>query len=260
MRITIARMQRDGQRAAGGCANTPAHRRRPSPNRSAAVGAWRSGCSVLDAKGATMKRSRILQFVAVGAVAGWVAAAGAQEPSGNSAPQEQGAASQPTGAMSAQLITAAATVDKVDRDKHELTLKSENGKPFTIDVPDSVNRLDNVKPGDKVRVSFYESVAVSLAKPGEAQPRRQETMAAGRAPGALPGGAVAQQITTTAKITKVTPSKDELTIEGPGGKATTIKVDDPQVRSQLSHLKVGDKIQTTYTQAMATRVTPARAM
>jgi hypothetical protein len=41
----------------------------------------------------------------------------------------------------------------------------------------------------------------------------------------MPGGAVAQQITT-----------------------------------QLSHLNIGDKIQTTYTQAMATRVTPARSM
>jgi hypothetical protein len=35
---------------------------------------------------------------------------------------------------------------------------------------------------------------------------------------------------------------------------------DPQVRSQLSHLKVGDKVQTTYTPAMATSVTPARSM
>lgn len=210
-----------------------------------------------------MRKSGTLLFVAAGAVASWLVAAPAraQDSSANSGDQKQGAGSQPTGAATGQLITASAKVDKVDADKHELTLKSEDGKPFTINVPDSVSRLDNVKPGDKVRVSFYESVAISLAKPGEAPPRGQErTTATERAPGALPGGAVAEQVTTTAKITKVSPSKDEVTIEGPSGKANTIKVDDPQVRSQLSHLKVGDKIQTTYTQAMAASVTPSRAM
>jgi Cu/Ag efflux protein CusF len=172
----------------------------------------------------------------------------------------QGSAGQPKGAMTGQLITASAKVDKVDLSKRELTLKSDEGKPFTINVPDSVSRLDNVKPGDKVRVSFYESVAVSLKKPGEAQRGVEKSASVGRAPGNLPGGAMAQQVTTTAKITNVTPSKDELTIEGPGGKSNTIKVDDPDVQSQLSHLKVGDKIQTTYTQAMATSITPARTM
>jgi Cu/Ag efflux protein CusF len=176
------------------------------------------------------------------------------------AQETQGSAGQPTKAMTGQVITASAKVDNVDINKRELTLKSDEGKPFTINVPDSVSRLDNVKAGDKVRVSFYESVAVSLKKPGEAQPGSESTTAVGRAPGALPGGSMAQQVTTTAKITQVAPSKDELTIEGPSGKATTIKVDDPQVQSQLSHLKVGDKIQTTFTQAMATSITPARTM
>jgi Cu/Ag efflux protein CusF len=212
-----------------------------------------------------MKRSRTILFVAAGALAGWMTAAVAyaQDSGGDTrdtGAANQGTAGQPKGAMAGQLITASAKVDKVDLAKRELTLKSDDGKPFTINVPDDVTRLDNVKPGDKVRVSFYESVAVSLKKPGEAQRGASETTAVGRTPGALPGGGMAQQVTTTAKITNVAPSKDELTIEGPGGKSNTIKVDDPQVQSQLSHLKVGDKIQTTYTQAMATSITPSRTM
>lgn len=210
-----------------------------------------------------MKRSPTRVLVATGALAGLLTAAGAyaqQDTTGNTPSQSQGSARQPTGAMTGQLMTASATVDKVDLDKRELTLKSDQGKPFTIDVPENVSRLDNVKPGDKIRVSFYESVAVSLKKPGEAQPSRETTAGAQRTPGALPGGAMAQRITTTAKITDVSPSKDELTIEGPQGKSTTIKVDDPQIQSQLGRLKVGDKIQATYTQALAARVTPRRAM
>jgi hypothetical protein len=169
-------------------------------------------------------------------------------------------AQQPTTASAGRLINTSAKIVKVDADKRELTLKDDSDKPFTINVPESISRLDNVKPGDRLQVSFYESVAVSLAKPGTATVGKEETTAVGRTPGALPGGTVAQQTTTTAKITNITPSKDELTIEGPGGKDNTIKVDDPQLRSQLGQLKVGDKIRTTYTQAMATRVTPARSM
>src|SRR6185369_15791598 len=78
-------------------------------------------------------------------------------------------------AMSAKLITASAKVDKVDVKSRELTLKDEKQKPFTISVPEEVTRLENVKPGDRVFVSFYEAVAVSLGKPGEAPTQKQTT-------------------------------------------------------------------------------------
>jgi hypothetical protein len=207
-------------------------------------------------------------FIAAGALAGWMTqgTVRAQGTSGKSSADtqqgsQQGAqqgGQQAPGAMAAHLISASAKVESVDRDKRELTLKSDDGKPFTIQVPESVTRLDNVKPGDKVQTTFYESVALSLSKPGEAAPESKTTFGE-RKPGALPGGMVGQQVTTTAKITNVTPSKDELTIESPTGKSNTIKVDDPDVRSKLGHLKVGDRITATYTQAMATRVTPPRS-
>jgi len=212
-----------------------------------------------------MKTSRTVQLIATATLAGWAVTAQAQGSQAQGSQENTGSENQPAGsqaptAMAGRLITATAKVDKVDADKRELTLKADNNKPFTINVPENVTRLDNVKPGDQLRVSFYESVAVSLAKAGEARPGMESTTSAGRTQGTLPGGGIAQQVTTTAKITKVAPSKDELTIQGPSGKETTIKVDDPQVRSQLGRLKVGDRIQTTYTQAMATSVTPARAM
>jgi hypothetical protein len=184
----------------------------------------------------------------------------AQSPTEGKAPGSQRPASPTTLTSTAQLITASAKVVKVDSDKHELTLKDDQNKPFTINVPEDVNRLENVKPGDRLEVTFYESVAVSLKKPGAATPGQESSTTVGREPGALPGNAVVQRVTTTAKITQITPSNDELTIEAPGGKPNTIRVEDPAVRSQLSHLKVGDKVQTTYTQAMATRIRPARAM
>jgi hypothetical protein len=205
-----------------------------------------------------MTRTKTFLIAAAAAVASWMMTARAQAPTGSQGDQppagDQPSAAAPSRVAAGQLMTTSATIAKVDADKRELTLKDEKGKPFTISVPESVSRLDNVKPGDRLQVSFYESVAVSLAKPGTTRGQEQST-AVERAPGELPGGAVAQQTTTTAKITSITPSKDELTIEGPGGRENTIKVNDAQVRSQLGHLKVGDKVRATYTLATATRVT-----
>lgn len=174
-----------------------------------------------------------------------------------------GSGSNPPGgtAMAAQLVTASVKVDKVDLEKRELMLRSDDNKRFTVDVPEGVSRLDNVQAGDRVQVSFYESVAMSLSRPGETQPPgRQQTTTTTRSPGALPAGSVMQKVTTRAKITNVSPSTNEVTIERPDGKTNTIKVQDPEVRAELGRLKVGDQVQTTYTQAMATRVTSARGM
>jgi Cu/Ag efflux protein CusF len=209
-----------------------------------------------------MRKMSRLFFVAAAAFAGWVTTetVRAQEATGRSESGAPGTAQQAPSAKAGQLITATAKVDKVDAEKRELTLKSDDGKQFTIQVPEGVTRLENVKPGDTVRASFYESMAVSLQKPGEAKVGKEKETVGERAPGELPGGAAAQQVTTTAKITKVDPATNELTIETPAGKANTIKVEDPQVRAKLTSLKVGDKIQTTYTQAMATSVTPQHRM
>jgi Cu/Ag efflux protein CusF len=227
-----------------------------------------------------MRTTKTLFFVAAGALAGWVTAAHAQEygnpPSGAehggmgaahegapgaAKPGESDTAQKGTPTvMQGQLITATAKVDKVDLDKRELTLKSDTGKPFTINVPENVSRLDNVKAGDKVRLSFYESVAVSLQKPGEAPVGETKKTFEERATGELPGGMVGQQVTTTAKITKIDPAQKELTIEGPGGKANTLQVSKPELRAELKNLKVGDQIKATYTQALATSVSAPHRM
>jgi hypothetical protein len=88
----------------------------------------------------------------------------------------------------------------------------------------------------------------------------KEETATERAAGQLPSGSTMSQVTTTAKITKLDPGKSELTIETATGKSNTIKVDDPQVKAELKRLRVGDKVQATYTQAMATSVTAPQHM
>jgi Cu/Ag efflux protein CusF len=203
---------------------------------------------------------RTIVLIAAGTLAGWVATAGAQDVPDSTGSAQPSSAQRPPTAMAAQMVTTSAKVKKIDVAKRELTLASQDGRPFTLNVPESVTRLDNIKIGDSINVTFYESVAVSLKPEGTVRPGVQKEMVAERTPGALPGGATAERITETAKITKIDTSQDELTIETSAGKVNTIKVEDPQMKAALDKLKVGDKVKTTYTQAMATSVTPAHHM
>jgi translation elongation factor P/translation initiation factor 5A len=191
---------------------------------------------------------RRLALIAVVAAAAWVTGGTAR---GQSAP----GTAQPASTMG-QMMTATATVEKVDLQKHEVTLKSSDGKPFTVQVPENVTRLENVKPGDKVDVGFYESVAVKLRKPGEPPIAERKESFGERTPGALPGAVTGQQITTSAKVVNVDHARSELTIETPTGKTNTIKVTDTQMGPAFKKLKAGDQIDVTYTEAMAISMTP----
>jgi Cu/Ag efflux protein CusF len=195
-----------------------------------------------------MKRTKVLLFVAAGMLGVW-GTAGAQQPS----------SAQPSRAKMGELMTGSAKVEKVDVDKRELTLKTKEGKPFTVDVPEGVTRLENVKPGDTVTVAFYQSLAVSLAKPGETPVGTTKETTVEKGPGTLPSGAAVEQVTTTAKVTKVDRSKNELTIETPSGEANTIKVREPEMQSRMKELKAGDTIQATYTRAVAASVTSPKS-
>jgi Cu/Ag efflux protein CusF len=190
-------------------------------------------------------------YLAAGAFA-WmtVGAAWAQETGGRAAPMP--------GQMVGQLVSGSATVQKVDLAKRELTLKAKDGKPFMVSVPERVQNLENLKPGDQINVDYYQSLSMSMEKPGAApMAPRIETF---RQPstGTLPGGLQGQQITGTVKITKIDSAKNEITIEGPSGQTDTVTIKDPQQLAMLKKLKVGDQIQLTYSEAVLVSMTPAK--
>ena len=155
-------------------------------------------------------------------------------------------------AMAAEKESATATVEKVDKAKRRVTLMDQEGNPVTVTVPKNVKRFDQIKKGDQVTVDYYESVGVSLqkAEPG-AQPSAKETIGEAREGGKLPGGMVARQMSATAIVQKVDTSENTVTIKGPEGMMHTIHITDPQMQKELANIKQGDRIQSTYTEALA---------
>ena len=75
----------------------------------------------------------------------------------------------------AKSVSATATIQAIDATKKTITLKDETGVEDTYSVGPEVNRFDELKVGDKVKMTYYESVVLVVRKPGEAPSPRQGT-------------------------------------------------------------------------------------
>jgi Cu/Ag efflux protein CusF len=181
--------------------------------------------------------SKIAKVVAVCAIAVGVASV-----SGSARAQ----AGSPENSM-AEVTTASAIVQKIDKDQRMVTLKGERGNVLEVKVGPNVN-LDRIKVGDRVNTAYYSEVAVSLHKAGEPPTKTTQTIDR--------GGVTAVQTTVTARVIAVDPAKETLTLQGPQGNQHTLNVQDPTLQAQLKKIKTGDNLDVTYTQAVAISIEP----
>jgi Cu/Ag efflux protein CusF len=149
----------------------------------------------------------------------------------------------------AEVVTASAIIQKIDRNGRMVTLRGEKGAVLDVKVGPNVN-LDKVKPGDRVNAAYYEEVAVSLSKPGQA-PKMVQTVTEH-------GGVTAEQTTVTAKVVAVNPDQNTVTVKNPEGVTHQLKVQDPDLQAQLGKIKPGDSLNVTYTQAIAISLEPIK--
>jgi hypothetical protein len=150
------------------------------------------------------------------------------------------------------LVQATATVEAIDYQTRMVTLRGQEGKSITFKAGEEVRNLAQVKKGDQVVASYYESVAVRVLKPGEAEPAVGAAGAVERAkPGEQPGISSAQTVTVVATIEQIDKPNQTVTLKSPEGKSAVVKVKDP---SRLDMVKVGDKVEITYTEAVAIAV------
>ncbi len=158
----------------------------------------------------------------------------------------------PGSVVDEQVVAVAAIVEKVDQKDRVVTLRNHEGKVFDVKVGADVRNLPQVKKGDEVVVSYYESMALTLRKPGEAKPglETSETLDRAKA-GDKPGGIATQQTTLTATVVGIDKSKGTVTLKGPKGKTVTVAARD---KRRLEPVKVGDLIEATYTEAVAISV------
>ncbi len=151
-------------------------------------------------------------------------------------------------------VTATATITAIDSATRSLTLRNDKGEEDTFTAGPEVTRFNQLKVGDKIRLTYHESLVLQLRKPGAASNSTGDTVAAGRTQ-AVPGGAVASQQTRTVTVKAVDPKVPSITVTTADGHTITRKVQD---KKNIENVAVGDRIDVTYTQAVVLNAEPAK--
>jgi hypothetical protein len=155
---------------------------------------------------------------------------------------------QPGTMSSSSMVTVPAVVEKIDKDKGEVTIKGPQGRMLDAKAGPDIH-LDQVHVGDKVTVSYYDEVAVSLQK-ASGTPKMTTTTVERN-------GVTAMQQTVTARIVSVDTAKNTVVVRGPRGEHT-LKVEDPDLQGRLKQIKPGENVDVIYTQAIAITMEPRK--
>ena len=153
---------------------------------------------------------------------------------------------------STNVVTATATVVAINHRTRMVTLLRSDGERVRFRVSDEVKNLSQVRKGDQVNVTYYESLALHLRKPGKGRVGVTVDEDAARAqPGELPAGAMAREVTVTSKVVGIDRQNQSATLQLPDKERMTFPVQDP---SRLDRVRVGDLVQLTYREAIAIAV------
>jgi Cu/Ag efflux protein CusF len=147
-----------------------------------------------------------------------------------------------TRTLPTQTVSISGTVETIDHDRRVVNIKTPDGKFQTVDVPPSAKRFDELKVGDKVSITFNNTVSARLKPPGEA-PVNTATGTSTAGQGERPGGTAAEERTMTATISAIDKNAQSITFTGPNGWKYDRRVADPTV---LDKLKVGDQVDITW--------------
>jgi hypothetical protein len=147
-----------------------------------------------------------------------------------------------------------AQVVAIDKTTRTVTLKGPKGNVVDVVAGDEVKNFDQIKVGDNVVARYVEAISLELKKTGAAGGVTVREEAAKAKPGERPAVAGARQVTAVADVTAVDPKKGTITLKGPRGNEFTLAVQNPD---QFKVVKKGDKVEVTYTEAVALTVEPA---
>jgi hypothetical protein len=149
-------------------------------------------------------------------------------------------------------VTGTATIVAIDSTSRMVTLRDEKGVEDTFAVGPEVKRFDELKVGDTVKMTYYESLVFAVRKPGDKAPTTGSTDAAmTRAKEGLPGATIAAQDKTTVTVKAIDPAVPSVTVTTADGRTVTRKIEN---KKNIEGLKVGDVVDITYTRALLTSV------
>lgn len=156
----------------------------------------------------------------------------------------------PMGDEVTQIVEASARVKDIDYKTRKITLENK-GDTTSFVVGDEVKRLNEIKKGDTVNVTYYEALAYSIEKGGKAQQAMEANETWKSEPGEQPAAINAREINAKVIISKIDKKANTVTFKNADGDTQTLKVKHPE---RLNEVNVGDVVNITYKQAVAVKV------
>ena len=154
----------------------------------------------------------------------------------------------------AHTVNLMATVTAVDKATRDVTLKGPQGNEITVTAGPDV-KIDAIKVGDGVNVSYKEALILELKKGGGMVVGRSEGQGAMKMnSGETVPGTFSRQVTIVADVVGLDPATQTVTLKGPK-RTVDIVVPDPQ---QFQRIAKGDQVEVKYIQAIAATLEPVK--
>lgn len=153
-----------------------------------------------------------------------------------------------------QFVSVTATVEDIDYQTRQVTLKGPQGNVITFTADERVKRLNEIKVGDKVTADYYVSLATEIREPTEEEKAEPLAVVAGAAkapPGISPAAGGLRRIRAVVTIEALNRAAQTVTLKGPRGRYLTVRVAEP---ARLEKVRLGDTVIVTYTEALAISV------
>ena len=128
----------------------------------------------------------------------------------------------------------------------QITVRDEKGEIETVVAGPEVQRFNELKVGQRVRTTYYESLVLSAHAPKQAPKPTSATVDITSSTGA-PGVTAATQLVTTVTVTAIDTKTPTITVRTEDGSLVTRKVENVK---NLEGVKVGQQIDITYTEAI----------
>lgn len=146
---------------------------------------------------------------------------------------------------------ASAQVVAVDKTAREATLRRQDGALVGVQAGEGVRNFEQVAVGDHLKVRYRQSLTAER-NPADAAAQPQVGLAAGRAPaGEKPGAGVAVGVRFTVKIESLDLAHDIVVGSLDSGELIAHRLSTPEGKAFARGLKLGDRVQLTYHEALA---------
>src|SRR5260370_42006562 len=151
--------------------------------------------------------------------------------------------------------TATATIKRIDVRSRFVVLGDEDGSDVGVFAPPEFTRFGELRVGDRVTITYYQSTFYELKHPHAPAPVVSEEVGAVESGSRFPGATFSRQTTERVTVTAVDRKAVLITVAGADGRRVSRPVHNP---SALDGVKTGDRIDITHINALLASVTRAK--